>query len=311
MTKTSLRYPYNLVDKPPYRLSLDVHIISDYIELCCLAHQDGLVSLDDMRNLFELPDQEGIEEDGLPTTLRDAFRCCCAKNRILGEKYPFEARNNCLNLKVGMTDDQYLYIQLLFSSMLTYFQDIQSKLTDTFELISQRALQGFLSPKWDVKIFGKGGHSDPRYTGNTWSRLSTLADDLRLGLSCKEQSFAKTSTGDIGIDIVSWFPFADSAGCLPVILGQCACGLEKWQDKQASVSNSRIRGYLNSSIPHREVILTPTCFRNTQGEWLRKEEIYTLLLDRVRILSLVGNTKGLVLDEVKNRLSNKIDILSL
>ena len=314
-------YPTNLNSPPLCREELDVHIMADYLELCCLAHVDYLFSIADLKSIHRGCGEAPPCDKDYDIYAR-AMHCCRKRQEILKERYPFEINGRALRRKSDddFTEHSFLYTQLLYSANLEYFEkSTRSLLTSQFEIISGLALSSLFSDKFKISFFGKTSAANipPHfltYNGNTWNRLCSLAQDTRLFIMCKEEEFATRGTGDIGIDLAAWYPFEDPATILPMAFAQCACSKSEWSEKQSSISNDRVRNFFRSNSPFLPFIFIPHCFREEFGQWAQPSQIYTVIIDRIRILFLVSqddvNSYNLILRDTEEFIKTHADLMA-
>lgn len=140
---------------------------------------------------------------------------------VFGDKYPFkfcDKSKKSLVLKKELSDDNILYIQLLISSKLTFFRDVNNDLTTDFEKISEYALREFLSPKASVIALGKNA----TVKGTAQDKIYYVAKLLNGDCGDPVQYIA--GTNEFGVDIVAQVPFDDNSSNRLVYYCQCSCG---------------------------------------------------------------------------------------
>jgi len=126
---------------------------------------------------------------------------------------------------------------------------------------------------------------DDRYRGNTWTKLNQLATDLNDRVIALEDEFIPTTTGDEGLDIVGWMKIDDLPGIF-VLFCQCAC-TEEWVNKQHSVGFESWRQKLRLVVTNSSLTCIPFCYRSTNGGWHINRKIHTIVIDRVRLITLL------------------------
>lgn len=272
------------------------YLWADYIELLCTANRDEEISLTSFLDRIKERDESNRDKensnynDKLRARGKDWFRHLSFRKGVFSEFYPFDINGNgeILTLKKPISLPQQLYIYLLMSSNLRYCDrtgDNVNTLTGDFEYLSHLALKKCL-PGWEIFIFGKGKFTHERYKGNTWTKLNSLAKDLAGRVQAAEEEFSPTSTGDEGLDLVGWFPLDDDGRGTFTVFGQCAC-TDEWTDKQETVTFNHWRHIIDLQTDFYGVTFIPICFRNTYGTWHSKRKIYTILIDRVRFITLI------------------------
>ncbi len=303
-----MNYPETLDNTPDKQLE---YYWADYIELLCLANPDKMISKADFirriqrhTNDFSGPmDDPSIEqelyedkqgkidasESGLDDkwTIRtnDYFKFLSSRQKMFGNFYPFElsANKKILTTKDSFSDQQKLYLFLLFSSNLKYFDRSQRQtLTGSFEKLCVAATKSFFYG-WNIHSFGVGAEMDSKYKGTLWEKINSLSQDLCGKLICDEKDFPPQNSGDGGIDIVGWKNFEDFQDGFPIIFGQCAC-TKTWDIKQHSSNQERWGERIKTKAPPINLIYAPICFRKANGDWYRSDEIRkSILVDRLRL----------------------------
>jgi hypothetical protein len=323
----SKSYPLKM-DSLPSAIKHDAHVWVDFIELLCLVNIDRTAVrgdvLDRVRSFDDdLP--EGVDPDTDETnddsSLEDAFlensgisdhspaatndkwagyadgwfRHLSYRSKAFHEAYPFTLASTAdvLQLKENLTAAQKLYIFLLLCANLRYCIKSKSALTKTFEQLSKEAMKSFLSNKAEVYIFGTSETDDKKYSGNLYQKIEKLAKDLGEIVTAKESDFPPSDTGDGGLDLVAWVSMGDTNSHRMVVFGQCAC-TDEWPAKQHSSGADRWRGHLTLSSGITNVLFIPHCFRGADGEWHKKSDISSVMVDRQRFLFALAGQENLL-----------------
>ena len=238
---------------------------ADIIELLCLINSDGMVSdadvidrIDEIRGVGEEIEQDaevdvlepspigeldpissylpkvgtGRAYDILVKRFQDWVRHIEYRQNAFGPYYPFAVtkdRNTVILRR--MTARRRLYAFFLIAANLENLTEDRAKreFRNRFELISKIALKAYLPSPAKVYLFGSNPFNRGRYTGTTWRRVGKLSRDLNETLVCTKDSFAPTSTGDNGLDLVGWLPTSDDAGGGAIFFGQCGTGND-WEE---------------------------------------------------------------------------------
>ena len=301
--------PLSTLEKPPS--TREVHVWADYIELLCLVSIDQEISkadvLDRVRERRDLdePDDASLlddsavrggaaeHDDRFSTDLDDIFAHLVYREGTFKDAYPFTiGQGRVLRVKASLAMRHRLYIFFLLSANLRYLpRSLTSKLTSDFELLSAEVLRACLPSGAEVHVFGSNAlHSaQPRYAGRLWNKIQRLAADLHERPAIPETEFKPTDTGDNGLDIVGWVPAGDKAGGFFLVFGQCAC-TEDWVSKQHSSSAEQWRATMSLLATPSNMVFVPYCFRQSNGEWLRRHDIHgTVLIDRPRFVYYLPN----------------------
>jgi len=292
---------------PPRVAKYETHIWADYIELLCLANEDREFSkadaLDRIRERINdlgegmeelLPSAgsfPGEENDKWAGLVDDWFMHLQYRKGAFGAFYPFSfsSAGDALIAEDPFTLGHKFYIYLLLSSNLRHVaKPIEAPLTSNFEFLSSEAMRKLLPVQAEVHLFRANSEHVSKYQGNQWNKINTLAKDLREKVKLSEKAFSPYDTGDRGLDVVGWVPFADSAPGLPILFAQCGC-TTKWVHKQFSSSFGAWNPIMSFLCPPGNIAFIPFCFRSSEGGW-HKEGIdisCTLLIDRLRLVQLL------------------------
>jgi hypothetical protein len=249
-------------DTPQRYAQFDVHHWADWVELCCLENFDGLVSREDIEKRYQRStelrkrsegkideldedtnDRQQVDEEDADIVIDDRVTESVAKwfhhikgrSTLFGAAYPFlvSEGSNTIQLVEQLSQAQRLYLVFLLMGNLNYFPVETAELTADFESLSKLAMKTLLPDRAEVHIFGKGSAASARYNGTAWERIQKLCADLRAKLEAKEGDFPVNSTGDAGLDLVGWLPWADNESSHLILFGQCAC-TPQWKTKQHS-----------------------------------------------------------------------------
>lgn len=123
-------------------------------------------------------------------------------------------------------------------------------------------------------------------------RVSPVPSDLTEAVklycerSCEPEGFSKSfpaTDRDLGIDVVSWFPFRDKRGAFVHLVGQCATGAD-WKEKLPELNPHKWTDHLNWAVLPVRFFATPIVLRKEANRRLSMDG--GLLLDRPRLLEL-------------------------
>ena len=297
---------------PPSLKHSELFRWADYFELACLYNSDKSISKGDIYCIMEpllrdsIIDKEEFEssddcsdKDIFPPneTKNDQYRFFCDELFKMLEYrawvykafYPFKIKEgNLLELKPSLQIKCKLYIYLLSCSNLSFFKDAQSKLTTDFEILSKESLKRFVSSKAEIHHFGANVRPSS-YTGNLYSKIVKLAEDLNCDLIAQKEDFSSKDSGDGGLDIVAWYPFKDLKWSRFIILAQCKCS-EEWVDLRFSSSLEAWQGKIRFTNPINNMTFIPMCYRRCNGAWHKNHNVSgTILIDRQRLIDCLGD----------------------
>ena len=285
---------YRFQKRPGYSLH-EQHRWADFFELVTVVNIDGELDLATMKDRLDLKERDGVDTDledsgetedskimPIAPSITDSekedlrfldyFRHFKYRSAKFGEFYPFQVANEKISLKDGFEDSlkAKLYIYLLCCSALSYFQDLQLDLTSEFEELSYTALKKMF-PQNTSHLLGKTTSGAERaYQGNVYNKLKQLGDDLSAGLRITEDDFASTSSGDGGLDLISWYGFKDSQNSIPTYSGQCKCS-PKWVDTRDPAT--LMEGYFDLDHPPVNLFFIPYTYRKSNGNWYQPQNV--------------------------------------
>lgn len=285
----------------------DAYIWADYIEMLCLVNADGIVTrsdiLDrvrersDLGEIAELEERITKEAEDVPAEIDDRwtlqaiewFEHLQYRSFAFGEDYPYllENSNTTIRRRPTLTVQQKFYVILLLASNLRHLDRKTSLIfTGTFEVISKNALRRFLPEDAQVYIFGSGGNieTEKRYTGNLWTKVNKLAEDLCENVVAREIEFNPKNVGDNGLDIVAWISLGDRNRGHILVFGQCACSKDEWVAKQSSSHVISWRPIIRFIAPPSNMVFIPFCYRRPDGSWFAEINIHeSIVVDRPRL----------------------------
>jgi len=295
----------------------DRHLCADYVELLCLFDPtlDGVVSksdvLDRMRRArdTDAPDEDDsgdgtIEESSssLPVDERleqrvvDWFAHVRYRKGAFGRSYPFALSDDgdALLRSAKLPVAKRLYVFFLLAANTRCVSDsARARLYGAFELTSLAALRRYLPGRSKIHLFGKNSLGwRSRYTGHKLEKIQKLAGDLHESVHPKlsTSSFEDEDTGDAGLDVVGWLPFAgdDTAEGMLAVFCQCACSKKEWVRKQIDSSPASWRNCIPFTVDPSNMMFIPFCFRTPTGAWHRWHDIkQSILVDRLRLMRLL------------------------
>ena len=292
------------LDKRPGYAYFEKYRWVDYFELLCISNIDGELDKTTMIDRIYLKEKDGIDsglgeseefdvdeestsESDNELRFYEYYKYFQQRHHQFGDFYPFQVDDNKLKLKddYATNNKQIIYTYLLCCSSLSYFKDFQNVLTSDFENISSKALARMF-PENITHVLGKSSIGGIRkYKGNVYSKLETLADDLSANLRISQEDFAATSSGDGGLDIISWYGFHDNLNSIPTFSCQCKCSTS-WTS--SSDPGSLLSGYFDMDCNPFSIYFIPFSFRKVNGNWHQIQHVKNkVLLDRLRICNLL------------------------
>lgn len=287
-----------LETKPTWKDS-DVNRWADFIELYCI--KEGSVSPSDIEDIFNDGDFDNTQRRGEETHLENAnkqenqindyFRVIQYRVSECNGYYPFVIdEDNYMQVVDQLTDKHQVYLFLLLCASISFMnQSDLHTFTSDFEKFCKLVMSLLLPAFAKVELFGTSRQAGT-FKGNLKERIKTLADLLHVRTTKDfdlSQKYERISGGDNGIDIVYYIPI-DKASIIPFGFAQCTCSHDKWVAKQISVSEIDWRNILNPLPPYPYYVFVPFSCHNAGGEFDNVIDIKAILIDRVRIVKLIG-----------------------
>jgi hypothetical protein len=307
----------------PKKAKKDFHYWADYIEILCLINKDGITSQNDfIDRLKKQRDEEDSEEfdkveknskknERVSLFAEDCFKLLESRVSTFKNYYPFiiSEDNKSIHLKNPIDLQQKIYLFLLMSSSLGYFETFNSELTSSFERLSLGALKNILPPRISKSfIFGSSNiekiEDETERNNLFWDKLQGLTTTLKEKVNITKEQLSKNHKGDGGLDLVAWIDLGDNNRHFPMYFCQCACTPE-WNIKQNSIKFDRWNNFMSFSNYPLNIIFIPFAFRSSNGDWHEEYLIEkTILFDRQRLLY---NFKGIENEFLEYESSNIID----
>ena len=240
--------------------------------------------------------------DGSPALTGEVVQILERRAKAFARTYPFKVEGELLELRPGpfsLPRQLYLYLLLASSYKFLARSTDREKTTKAFERLAVPVLKNYFGPKLTVHVFGTGARRRSRYHGNFKKALEKLSQDIKIETTKRwdREADELSASGDRGLDVVGWIPFADSdpEDMRMVLFGQCATG-KSWKGKQLEASRPRWGRILSSGEnPLTEVLLISFCWRDRGGFWPEGLDITAnnILFDRERIVFLLAKERTL------------------
>jgi hypothetical protein len=234
----------------------------------------------------------GTREDRMRVKADDIFRHLEYRRDTFGTAYPFElTKDLVLTRRRQMSGARRLYTFMLLASATRYVRRLSRRsLESAFERLAFEATRDWLGGA-EVHPFGTTVASRGRYSGTLWAKVQRLALDLSEPLKATADDFDPNDHGDGGCDVVAWFPLGDSTSASFVAIGQATCQTN-WRNKQHDSSADNWMNVIAFRVPTTNLFFVPFCFRDPTGDWYRRRWVTSVLVDRVRLMRLLGPRAG-------------------
>lgn len=263
-TLSWIDYP-KLREIPSRQSPFSVSDVVDLLEIWCVSSIDKKISTSQLINFFDddLAIVENEQDYGtdIPKRIRKEEFFTFVHQRLKyrrdkwGQKWPFSIITSQGNINIIYKPSYFstTYLVFLFCSNLHIIKKTDSHFfTSAFENLAFKHFSSIHPYKngWITKSMGANNSSVHSYIGSTQrEKLEALARDLNCGLG---QFYRSTSSGDGGIDLVSFLSWGDLRPSSSIAFGQCACTNSKRTilDKISETSWDSIRDKLDiNSMP--------------------------------------------------------------
>lgn len=229
------------------------------------------------------------------TRIDDVFRHLAYRATVFGNGYPFEVQGAAL-VRRATSELRRFYDFLLIASGKQWVdtQGDRKRLEKAFERVAAAAVRRWL-PGTEVHVFGTSRRNHDHFNGNLPKRILTLAQDINEQRLLDDAAYRAGNYGDGGLDVVGWRKPLDTAAGTLVVFAQ-ATTERQWAHKQSDASFDKWRQRLTLKAHPLEVLSIPYCFRTPDGGWYLDSEVYTILLDRVRLIALLRTDRNKLAD---------------
>jgi hypothetical protein len=290
----------------------DSHHYADWIELCVLRSGEGEFSrADAIQRLLETYEVDGPPDDdveldaelieavapGQSATqaranrhVEDAIRQIERRVQDFAAAYPFVlSADRDVITKRRSSKERSTYIALLLASSKKWISGANSDIEQTFEVFTANAVTQWLGGGFVVHGCGTAAAAGTRYERQPMpQKLRKLSEDLRAPVAPDGGNhFRAGDSGDGGLDVVAWKSPIDQANGNLAVFVQATTAARfdgKWGDVQDSKWRQRL-AMKSAAVP---VLAVPFAFRDTAGGWYMPAEIQSVLLDRLRLVRLIG-----------------------
>lgn len=204
--------------------------IADLWEILALQSEKGSTSLEAIKSILQLasnpdPDSDSeadIELEGLLfgvlTEIKDRLKSCGSALPI----YPFNFRDTEVIISKPIEHGHYSYLFLLLATRLNMAQHRSHAGHDgtlLFEEVCEVALGNIFGSRRQTLRFGAS-----KLGGGFGDRMQELCEALKDELKAKQNVSYQQDSGDDGLDIAAWMPFADERRGKHAIFAQCKTG---------------------------------------------------------------------------------------
>jgi len=289
------------------------HLFADLVELLLLIGYNGRKKLHSndieylLINKVLSPEEldEEIEEEmrhiasatklaRRDTQIEDIMTHLTYRARAFDSWYPFFISKDSLEIFDNLSAKHRLYKLLLACSRLRSFGregGIPQRWARSFTKVSKLALQSLAPAKATTKIFDANSDDRRDYYGtNLRDALKILGKDLAVLDINKKICETVEPSGDGGFDLISNLLFDDGATVNFSLLGQCGAQEKEWPSKTLEAHSIKLRHYFQVQYDYPCVMMTPVCYRNSDGSWVDPGATNaTLLADRGRMLQLIDD----------------------
>lgn len=287
------------------------HLFADLVELLLFINYNGRSKLhsNDIEYLLinktlspdEVDDEEEAEMHAgssaaklarRDTQIEDIMTQLGYRAKAFGDWYPFTVSKDAIQISTPLTNRHRIYRLFGACSRLRSFGragGIPQRWAKSFTRISKMAFQGLAPASAISRIFDANSDDRVSYYGTDLRlALPILGKDLAvMGINAKECS-AVDPAGDGGFDLVANLNFDDGASVNFSVLGQCGAQETEWPQKTLEAHSYKLRHFFQSQFDYPSVMMTPLCYRNSDGSWVDSGATNAIVLvDRGRMLHLL------------------------
>ncbi len=288
----------------PPKQKESTYLMADYVEMLCLSSQEGEVDIDEAlsRVYHSAEFQAGLEAelvddpesnihsgeltDSQWAKGEDWFRHLEYRQQAFNGYYPFCVSGDTLILKYDFSPANTVYVFLLVCTRLGILKKGSTSITELFEMLSHGVLSNYL-PSFTVHHFGKTPGGREKYPTKLKEAIPALCNNIHESLSSRFDpgDYSEKNTGDGGLDLLAFKFLGDNLPSNMVCFAQCACGPDRWIQKQYESSKFKWGSKIAFYHPPANYMFTPVCFRKPNGNWFQDKIYESILVDRLRICS--------------------------
>jgi hypothetical protein len=217
---------------------------------------------------------DGVESGG-ERLVEGAWTELSRRFELLGESWPFQLNASRLVRRDVLSDDQRLIFEYL--AVISY-----SSLTSVDRLLFERIVLAMVQYRFAGAAYRIGHPAIPSIPSSLVRRIRLY--QLFAGL--KDLELGKPplpADKDLGMDVISWYPFADARGGNVHFLLQCATGRD-WYEKDLDINLTTIREHVSWGSEPVRVLCIPRSVTMEEARWLRVGRSAGSILDRTRIV---------------------------
>jgi hypothetical protein len=311
------------------------HLFADLVELLLLIGYNGrsrlhsndieyllinkTLSPDELDEENEADMQVGVSAAKLARRdlqIEDVMLQLSYRVQAFGDWYPFFVVNDAIQITETLSHRHRIYRLLLACSRLRSFgrdAGIPQHWAKAFTKISKIAFQGLAPAAAISRIFDANSEDRHSYYGTDLRQaLRVLGKDLGVIDINQKQCDSVSPSGDGGFDLVANLLFDDGATVNFSLLGQCGAQETEWPRKTLEAHSIQMRHYFQIQFDYPCVMMTPICYRNSDGDWTDSAATNGVFLaDRGRILSLLqgveNNLNKIIKEEWFSDFENKFN----
>ncbi len=227
------------------------------------------------------------------------------RSRLLGSAYPFVVQSVGAVARSDAALSSYAAL-LLLAVPDAPFRRSGPELSDgaeLFERITSAAVRGLFGPETQSLRFA--WPSEEGRPSGFPEAVKWLAERMRIPLGT---AFRPPRRQDGGVDVIAWRSFADTMPGFPILLAQCTIERD-FVHKAADVDTRLWSGWLRLDVDPLTALAIP--FVLPPGEDWNEMASRTLVLDRLRLMRLLGVEGGSTIASVAEWTSAQLELLRL
>lgn len=207
-----------------------------------------------------------------------AWKCLKQRSEILGEKYPFEVRDDRLVRRAPASIEQTPYIGLLCITLAHAFKaDTYLKVEDVFEAVVAQSMRGL------GLAVGEVGESFRSNGGDFETTLTTVGRQIGIPTYPNAAS-RRIAANDEKVDLVGHLSWGDIRQGRWLYICQVTCGAsDSWEEKLNAPVPLKWMQFLGDILPPKPFLALPHHVEDGTVTYLK--DIQRSIVDRLKIVN--------------------------
>jgi hypothetical protein len=286
--------------------------LTDWLEATMLVEARTQVSRSWIRKALLattfFDESKGPDDDvvsALDVVLEGIVREVRRRRRHCVGGYPYEPIALGQGVSLDITINGLVYAFMLLITVSGQFRDERRhpEVDEPFDLIVSEALTSYLGARSKAFRFGSpaSGKRPKKFSAAIAWAATTLG--LRPG-----SGTTRGHTGDGGVDIIGWLPFADGRECFLTFLVQCTIQL-KWESKGADIVPEQWVAWIDFGKEPVTGLAIPFIIPPDFPKWDEVRRTVGFIFERLRIAALARSLPASLRKTVWAWTSNELQTL--